>query len=83
MGVLAEIINVEDGLGMWEIEACKVGIQTGVWGAEVGDSCRRADSCADLDRNEKGVSCINQQARSVLFFFFPSLATIHPASIRE
>lgn len=35
VGVLTEIGDIEDGLGVWEIEASKIGIQAGVWGAEI------------------------------------------------
>lgn len=60
-GVFAEVIDVEDGLWVREVEAREVCVETGVWGAEIWDACRRAEPCADL----MFLSCINHQQCSV------------------
>lgn len=46
--IVAEIGNVEDGLGVWQAQASEVGVQACVWAAEVGDAGRGADAGARL-----------------------------------
>jgi hypothetical protein len=46
--VAAEVANVEDGLGVGEVEAREVCVQARVGGPEVWNACRRADAGAGL-----------------------------------
>jgi len=46
--VLAEEVDVEDGLGVGEVEVGEIGIDARVGGAEVGDAGGRADAGAGL-----------------------------------
>jgi hypothetical protein len=48
LGVIAEVGYVEDGLGVGQFEAREVGVETCVFGAEVGYACGCADACAGL-----------------------------------
>lgn len=37
-GVFAEEGQLEDGLGVWEVEALEVGVEAGFWRAEIGNA---------------------------------------------
>lgn len=36
--IIAEVIESEDGFGIWEVETLQVGIEACFWGAEVGNA---------------------------------------------
>jgi hypothetical protein len=36
--VFAEVVECEDGFGIWKFEPLEVGVESRLWGAEVGDT---------------------------------------------
>lgn len=47
--MFAKIGDVKHGLGIRELQPLEVGVQAGVWGAEVGDASCCADASAGLE----------------------------------
>lgn len=62
LGVLAEVRDIKHCFGVGQLEARKVGVDAGVWRAEIGDSSRRTDASTSLLPCQRLVSIVSSIA---------------------